>query len=69
MGRYKFEKLKIMNIGLKTRVLNLFDNYGIRTGEDLLKYKMSELRELKGFGLGCEKDVEFVLKDYGKVLQ
>jgi DNA-directed RNA polymerase alpha subunit len=69
LKRAKFEKLKIGEIGFNIRVLNIFDKHGIRKGEDILNYKMSELKEFEGFGLGCEKEVEFVLQDYKQELQ
>jgi hypothetical protein len=68
LKREKFEKLKIEEMGFKIRVLNIFGQNGIRTGKDLLSCKMSQLKELKGFGLGCEKDVEFVLIEYEQEL-
>jgi DNA-directed RNA polymerase alpha subunit len=69
LKKEKFEKLKIEDIGFEIRVLNIFGKHGIRTGEDILRYKMSELKELEGFGLRCEKEVEFVLHEFGQELQ
>ena len=69
MEKEKFKKLKVGDIGFEIRVLNIFYKHGINIGKDLLNYKMSELREFKGFGLACEKDVEFVLQEYEQSLQ
>jgi hypothetical protein len=64
-----FEKLNVGDIGFEIRVVNIFYKHGINTGKDLLNYKMSELTEFSGFGLACEKDVEFVLQEYEQSLE
>ncbi|HEY9367520.1 DNA-directed RNA polymerase subunit alpha C-terminal domain-containing protein [Streptomyces sp.] len=52
-------------LGLPARVVRMLGRYDIKTVGQVVEWSMDELREIRGFGEGSEREVRTVLAGHG----